>query len=551
MLRRLTVENFVLIDRLDIEFDGGLNIITGETGAGKSILLGALGLLLGARAEQGALQDAGKNCVVEGLFDIGGYGLETFFAENDLDWSPSVEVRRIISPSGKSRAFIGDQPVQLSQLKELGVRLIDIHSQHQNLMLAADGFRLGILDSVARNAELKGRYAAVWDELQHTAKLLAALREKAASDLRDRDYISHQYEQLAAARLKEGELEELELLQGELAHAGQIQEALGLAAELLDGEENGVLTKLKTAAQAVSHTAAYYPKAAGIQERLASALVELRDLEGEITSEAQRVDTDPARLQSIDDRLSLIYSLQKKHGVSDVVALIELRDGYAARLNLMESADGAISETEEALARHNAAASALADRLHESRAGAAAELKNHVESILARLGMPGAQLTAEIDMSAELKASGWDTVRFMFAAGKDLTPGPAEKIASGGEISRLMLALKSLVAERSMLPTIIFDEIDTGVSGRIADAMGEIICSMAASMQVVNITHLPQVASKGLTHFVVYKEATAMGTRSRIRQLTGAERVEEIARMLSGSSVTEAAMAQARLLLGL
>ncbi len=550
MLRRLTVENFVLIDRLDLELAPGLNIVTGETGAGKSILLGALGLLLGARAEGGALKDESRNCVVEGVFEIDGYGLEPFFEENDLEYDLHLVVRRVLSAGGKSRAYINDLPAQLTVFKELGARLIDIHSQHQSLMLGSDAFRCGILDSVAGNGALLARYGAAYATMREAQRRVEELRTQAEQASREEDYLRFQYEQLREAKLAEGEQAELEQQHGELSHAEQIQEGLAEASRLLDEEGAGVLPRLKSAAQAVNRTGGYYPRAGELHERLNSALLELRDVQRELSDEAQRIDADPARLQRIGERLDLIYILEKKHGAQSVEELVALREEYGRRLEGITSSAERIEEMERQTEALRAQAAQLAGELHTRRVGAAGEVKRHVEALLGQLGMPGAVLTVEVAAGDELRPSGGDTTRFLFSANRNAAPQPVEKVASGGEISRLMLALKSLVAERSMLPTIIFDEIDTGVSGRIADAMGEIICTTAAHMQVVNITHLPQVASKGQTHFVVYKEETPAGVVSRIRRLAADERVEEIAKMLSGSKITEAALAQARLLLG-
>ncbi len=540
----------MLIDRLDLGLSPGLNIITGETGAGKSILLGALGLLLGSRAEANAIMDPSRNCVVEGVFDVGGYGLEEFFNASDLDYAPCTTIRRVIAPGGKSRAYINDLPVQLATLRELGVRLIDIHSQHQSLMLASDAFRCGILDSVAGNRGLLGRYGAAYVALQEASRELAALRGKAAQDAQEQDYVSFQYGQLREANLRAGEQEELEAQHAELSHAGQIREALALSANLLDEDEAGVLSRLKTAAQSIARTSDYYPRAGELHGRLHSSLEELKDIVRELSAEADRVDSDPGRLQLAADRLDLLYMLQKKHGVQSVEALIVLRDEYAVRLNNITSAAEHIAALEKRVRECHDAAAVLADELTLSRRTAAAEVKRHVEELLGGLGMPGAYLNVEVEPCGELHATGNDATRFLFTANRNTVPQPVEKVASGGETSRLMLALKSLVAERSMLPTVIFDEIDAGVSGRVADAMGDIICAMAGTMQVVNITHLPQVASKGQTHFVVYKEDTPSGTRSHIRLLDREERVAEIAKMLSGSRVTDAATAQARSLLG-
>jgi DNA repair protein RecN (Recombination protein N) len=549
MLHRLSVENFILIDRLDLELAAGLNTITGETGAGKSILLGALGLLLGSRNEGGAMKDPARNCVVEGVFSVAGYGLEEFFAANDLDHGDQLTIRRVISPGGKSRAYVNDLPVPVAVLKELSSRLIDIHSQHQSLMLASDAFRLSILDSVAGNGALLAQYATVWGELQAARRELAAQKETAAAAAREQEYLQFQYDQLREAGLKEGEQQDLEERQAALAHAEQIGQALSLSGESLSGDEHGALPRLKQAVQALSHISEWFAPAAELSRRVDSAYQELRDVERELSAAAARVDADPTQLQLLDDRLALIYSLLRKHGAESVEELTALREQYSVQLEGITTAGENIAALEKQCAALRERAGGLAAQLGKKRAAAGAQVKKHVESLLAQLGMPGAQLTIEVT-AGELGPRGGDQTRFLFSANRSVSPQPVEKVASGGEISRLMLALKSLVAERSMLPTIIFDEIDTGVSGRIADAMGGIIDGIGGRMQVVNITHLPQVASKGDTHFVVYKEDTSGGTVSRIRLLSPDERVAEIAKMLSGSSVTDAAMAQARLLIG-
>ncbi|MDR2885647.1 MAG: DNA repair protein RecN, partial [Rikenellaceae bacterium] len=396
---------------------------------------------------------------------------------------------------------MNDLPVQLTVLKELGARLIDIHSQHQSLMLASDAFRCGILDSVAGNGALLGQYSTAYGELLAARREVEQAREKAAADAREQEYIQFQYEQLREANLRAGELQELEEQQATLAHAGQIKEALGLCEDLFTEDEQGVLPRLKQAVQSLGHITAYFAAAGELHERVNSAYLELRDVEHDLAAGVARVDADPAQLQLLDDRLALIYSLQRKHSVETLEELIALRDDYGARLENIISSGEHIAAMEKQCAALQAGAAALAVQLTKKRTAAGTEVRKHVEQILAQLGMPGVQLVVEVT-AGELGQRGADTTRFLFTATRSVAPQPVEKVASGGEISRLMLALKSLVAERSMLPTIIFDEIDTGVSGRIADAMGGIIGQIGSRMQVINITHLPQVASKGDTHFV-------------------------------------------------
>ncbi len=550
MLQTLYVENYALIDKLELKLSGGLNIITGETGAGKSILLGALGLLLGNRSETGLARDGERNCIVEGTFGIDGYGLEGFFEDNDLDYQPSTVIRRVITPAGKSRAYVNDLPVQLTVLKELGTVLIDIHSQHQNLSLADEGFRTKIVDAIVSQPVLAERYAAVYRELRATERELSALREEASKGARDEEYLRHQCEELAAARLRDGEQEELEAELSILANAGRIGETLSEVVGALDEEETGILARLKNSGMQLRKLEDAYPAAAEFAGRIHSAMLELKDLLTGMEQELGRIEADPEKLQRTDERLGLLYSLQQKHRAGSVAGLISLYEDYGGRLATIVGAEAAIATKEIAVRQLTEAAGALADEITVARRQAAGIIKHETETMLAGLGIPGARLEVEITQSVALRSSGRDVVRFLFSATKDNSPQPAEKVASGGELSRLMLSVKSLVSRYTQLPTIIFDEIDSGVSGRIADAMGAIISTLAANMQVVTITHLPQVASRGESHWVVYKEEADGRTRTMIRPLAQEERIDEIAKMLSGSTVTSAAIEQARLLLG-
>ena len=549
MLRTLTVENYVLIDRLEMELDRSLNIITGQTGAGKSILLGALGLLLGNKAEGGAMRDESRNCVIEGVFDVEGYGLEGFFDENDLDYDPSLTIRRVITPAGKSRSYVNDLPVGQGVLRELGVRLVDIHSQHRNLILSDDKFRIGVVDRIAGCGELVGEYRKVYDELQAAERELAALRAEAERNRRDEEWIRFQVEELTAANLREGELARIEAEQSVLANADAIGEAIVASRNALDDEQMGVLLQLKTIEQAMNGIAPTLPLAGELFERVHSALLDLKDVSSELATAAEHIDADPERLSQVVARIDLIYSLQQKHRVTTEAELIALREKYSAQLQTITSGDERIAALEQHIKDLHAEALRRADEIHAERTKAVPSIDSELGATLAELGMPSARFTVEVAAQEELMATGRDRVSFLFSANVGLSPQPVEKIASGGEISRVMLALKALVARSMQLPTIIFDEIDTGVSGQIADAMGRIISDLSRSMQVINITHLPQVASKGKTHFVVYKEDTLLGAMTSIRQLSARERVDEIAKMLSGSTVTSAAMEQARCLL--
>lgn len=549
MLRTLTVENYVLIDRLEMELDRSLNIITGQTGAGKSILLGALGLLLGNKAEGATMRDESRNCVIEGTFDVEGYGLESFFDENDLDYDPALTIRRVITPAGKSRSYVNDLPVGQSVLRELGVRLVDIHSQHRNLILSDDKFRIGVVDRIADCGAQVEEYRKVYDQLQASERELAALRAEAERNRRDEEWIRFQVEELTAANLREGELARIEAEQSVLANADAIGEAIVLSRNALDDEQVGVLLQLKTIEQAMSGVASSYAAAGELFERVHSALLDLKDLSSELATAAEHIDADPERLSQVVARIDLIYSLQQKHRVGSEAELIALRDKYSAQLQTITLGDERIVALERHIADLRSEALQRADAIHAARTKAVPAIESELSATLAELGMPSARFSVDVAAQEELLPSGRDRVWFLFSANAGIAPQPVEKIASGGEISRVMLALKALVARSMQLPTIIFDEIDTGVSGQIADAMGRIISDLSRSMQVINITHLPQVASKGKTHFVVYKEDTLLGALTSIRQLSARERVDEIAKMLSGSTVTSAAVEQARCLL--
>ena len=546
MLRRLSVENYALIDKLEMELDPHLNIITGETGAGKSILLGALGLLLGGKNDGAAMKDAARNCTVEGTFRLAGLGLEPFFEENDLDYADETTLTRIITPAGKSRMFVNDVPVSLAQMRELGSRLVDIHSQHQNLILSSEEFRTTAIDTVAGNGALLERYAAHYARFTELQREVAALREAAEKGRRDEEWLRFQVEELSAANLRAGEQAEIEEELAVLEHADRIGETLTALRNALDADETGILVQLKEAENALMHIGAHYPAAEEYAARLRSTLEELKDIDASVTAESERIDTDPERLAKLSARLDALIALQQKYRVADEQELIALRDRSAAQLAAIVHGDERIAEAEAALAEAARQAQASADKLHTARTKAAKGFAERILATLARLGMPETRFEVEIETTGTLTRTGGDSVRFLFTANRSATPQPVERIASGGELSRVMLALKALLARCMQLPTVIFDEIDTGVSGRIADAMGEIIESLSATMQVVDITHLPQVASKGSAHFVVYKQ----DGRTGIRRLTAEERITEIAKMLSGSRITDAAVAQARILLG-
>lgn len=546
MLQHLTVENYALIERLDMTLSPRLNIITGETGAGKSILLGALGLILGERADIATLKESGKGCVVEGTFEIGAYNLEGFFEENDLEYDNQTIIRRVISPAGKSRAYVNDLPVSLALLKELGTRLIDIHSQHHSLMLAEEGFRVGIVDAVAENGTLLARYAEQYAALRTSERRLTALRAEVEEAMRDKEYVEFQYNQLAALHLREGELEELEEQQRLLDNVERITEALGEGGQLLDEEENGVLARLKRIETSFQRIVQVYAPAEAVAERVRGALVELKDISALLAEGRERVDANPEKAQQVIDRIDAIYTLMRKHNVQSVEELMTIERDYAQRLGVIVDADEMLAKYEAEVAANRRQTEKIAAQLTASRQKAAKQLSTKTEEMLSRLGMEQSRFVCDITPAEEFTPAGADRIIFRFSSTPKFQPQPLEKVASGGEISRVMLCLKALVADKTEMPTVVFDEIDTGISGRVADVTGQIIAELSAGRQVINITHLPQVASKGDTHFKVFKD----GGTTQIKRLTHEERIDEVAAMLSGSDVTEAARAQARTLIG-
>lgn len=547
MLRHLTVENYALIERLDMTLSPNLNIITGETGAGKSILLGALGLVLGDRADIATLKESGRGCVVEGCFEIGAYHLEEFFEENDLEWAEECIIRRVITPAGKSRAYVNDLPVQLSVLKELGARLIDIHSQHHSLMVADERFRMSIVDALAGNGALREEYRLSFAALREAESNLASLRQKVEEAQKDREYIEFQHSQLAALGLRAGELEELESEQRLLDNVERITEALGEGGNLLDEDENGVLARLKRIEGYFQKVKDVYAPAEEIAERLRGTLVELKDISAQLGEQRERVEGNPARAHEVVDRIDAIYTLFRKHGVQSVEELIAIEKDYAQRLGMIVDADQALESLEREMQMARRRAEECAAKITASRKMAGEELSRKVVAMLSRLGMEHSSFLCDIRPAEGLTASGGDSLAFLFSSSTKFQPQPLERVASGGEISRVMLCLKALVADKMEMPTVVFDEIDTGISGRIADVTGQIIAELSAGRQVINITHLPQVASKGDTHFKVYKDSG--DGRTHIKHLSPEERISEVAAMLSGADVTEAALEQARALL--
>ena len=545
MLTHLSVDNYALIEHLEVEFDAHLNIITGQTGAGKSILLGALSLLLGARNEGAAIKDNSRNCVVEAQFDISGLNLEQLFEELDIDYEPQIAIRRIITPAGKSRAFVGDQPVQLSTLKSLGEYLIDIHSQHSNLILASESFRLGALDTIAGATALREQYNAAYSELGKAQQALSSAKAAIASARKEEEWLRYQVDELRSAALKAGEEEELESKIATLANAESITEAFGLLHQSLTDEQTGVIMQLIQRAKALKAISEHYVDADSAAERLTSVVIELQDLDSTAEEVIEKIEADPELLDKYNNRLELLYNLRRKHRAESLDELIEIYNRYAQQLESIDRADENIAELEAAVDACRKRAQDIAEAIYSAHKSAAPAFEQGVESILHKVGMANAQFTIDFQR-VELCPTGSEHIEFLFSANEGMTVRPIEKIASGGEMSRVMLALKSIISRSLALPTIIFDEIDTGVSGSVANAVGEVIAELSATMQVIDITHLPQVASKGNRHYLVYKSEST----TNMRQLTDEERVTEIANMLSGENITDAAIAQAKILLG-
>lgn len=550
MLKRLTIDNYALIEHTCIDFSDGFSVITGETGAGKSIMLGALGLLLGQRADVGVLRVPDAKCVAEAVFDIGDYNLQLFFEENDLDYDDECVVRREIAPNGKSRAFVNDTPVVLSVLKSLGDHLLDIHSQHQNLLLSNAGFQLKVVDVVAGSDELLKQYKEKYVLYRHGLVQLKKLTDAASKGASDIEYIQFQFNQLDEAKLRAGELEELEAEQSTLSNAESIKEGLSRALWLIsEGDSGNVLSNLKEAVSALSSVAGAYQRVKDDIDRLNGSLIELKDVAHELESEQNSVEANPERLEQVDARLSLLYSLLQKHKVESVGELITLRDSFEKQLTQFGSYDEDIAALRKQLAQQQAELKRLAVMLSDLRKKTAPGLEHELEELLHTLGMPNAHIKVDFETSASLLDTGVDEVTFLFSANKDRTLLPIASIASGGEMARVMLSLKSVLSRSLGMPTIIFDEIDTGVSGDIAAKMGAIMQQMGRYMQVVSITHLPQIAAKGSSHYMVYKEDTDDSTVSHIRRLSEDERVGQLARMLSGDQLTEAAIQNAKELL--
>lgn len=550
MLRSLYIQNYALIDKLNISFERGFSVITGETGAGKSIILGAIGLLLGQRADVKAIRVGASKCVIEACFDVSNYQMQAFFDENELDYENECILRRELYASGKSRAFINDIPVQLVQMKELGEQLIDIHSQHQNLLLNKEGFQLNVLDLLAHDESLLASYQAVYTQWKERQTELEKLLERVAHDKSDEDYIRFQLEQLEEAHLSVDEQKELEQESEILSHAEEIKAGLYRVDQMLNNDEGGLLDVLKECCNALSGLHDVYPAAEALLARLESSYIELKDIAQEVVSNEEQVEFNPSRLNEVNERLNLIYSLQQKHHVDTVEELITLCNEYASRLSAITSFDEDIEILKKRCEDLYVMVQRRAAELTEARSMAAREIETQMSSRLIPLGMPNVRFVVEMGARKEPGMHGMDTVSFLFSANKNGALQNISSVASGGEIARVMLSVKAMIAGAVKLPTIVFDEIDTGVSGEIADRMADIMQEMADNgRQVISITHLPQIAARGRIHYKVYKKDNEMETNSHIRRLTENERIEEIAHMLSGATLTEAALDNARALL--
>lgn len=551
MLKSLYIKNYALIDSLEIDFQSGFSVITGETGAGKSIILGALSLILGQRADVKSIKRGESKCVIEGTFDVSTYDLKSFCEELGIEYDPnSYILRREILSTGKSRAFINDSPVSLNDLKELGNQLIDIHSQHQNLLLADNHFQMQIVDIMADNKALLKEYQQSYKEYKSVLKDLENLKESVQKNREEEDYLRYQYETLKAANLQDGEQEELEKEQEILNHAEDIKTALYKVHVLLSEDERGVISALKESLNTSQSLIPVFAKAEEISQRIDTAYIDLKELAPELEKLAGDVEFNPERNEYVNARLDLIYELQKKHKTSTIVELIDLTKELQQKIENIDSFDEQIEKLEKNLLKKKELVDKYATQLSKKRHAATQQIEKDLIERISNLGMPNTRFECSLTTKSELDVTGKDDLQFLFSANKNMPLQPVSNVASGGEISRLMLCLKSMIAGATALPTIIFDEIDTGVSGEIADKMGLIMQEFGRNMQILAITHLPQIAAKGKAHYKVYKLDDEESTKTNLRKLTNEERLQEIAGMLSGSTITDAAIQNAKVMLG-
>ena len=546
MLNKLFVRNYALIRHLELSFDRGLTIITGETGAGKSIILGALGLVLGNRADTATLLDKNEKCIVEGHFDLTGISCSDFFKGNDLDFDNHTVMRREISPAGRSRAFINDTPVTLDLMKELGSILIDIHSQHETLMVGNNRFQLGVLDSFAGHNGLLADYGAEYARYREIEKEYRMLSEQGSKNSEDLEYYTFQLKQLEEARLVHGEEQELRSEHEILSHAAEIHEALSESASMITGENHSLMRALYDIRRRMEGIAPFYPAAAEFLKRVEPVTIEINDLGNEMENLAGSVEADPSRLEVVTERIDLLFSLMQKHRVETSEALIDLRDSISKRTEELSRTDERVEYLEGEFDKSVSQLTQYASAISANRMKASGEVENEMISLLQQLGMPNARFGVKLTMLESFGPSGKDHADFLFTANRQVAPESLGRIASGGELSRVMLSLKSLLSDNRSLPTIFFDEIDAGVSGETAAMVGEILSGMGKKMQVINITHLPQVAALGSRHYFVYKEDDGESTITHLKLLTEGERLKEVARLLSGAEITEASLQNAR-----
>lgn len=549
MLNSLSIQNYALIDHLNVSFTSGFTIITGETGAGKSILLGGLGLVLGNRADLNSLRDETNKCIIEAVFQLEKYALKSFFEENDLDYETKTIVRREILPSGKSRAFINDSPVTLDVLSQLGDRLIDIHSQHQTLQLADNDFQLKVIDALADNKPLLLVYTdqlLSYQKIERALKQLLAFQQNASKEY---DYNSHLLKELEVAPLKEGIIEELEELYEQLSNVETIVDQLSKGHQLLNDDQVGIITLMTELKLASGKLATYGSQFATLNERIISALIEIDDISSEFDVLQEKAEANPTLLEEVSGKLQLLYNLQKKHSASNIAELIAIRESLSEKVSATENVDLDIKKATQELASKEKELDATALKVREKRAKIIPDLQKQLGESLSQLGMPSATFKIEIQASKSFNANGKDDLVFLFAANKGSNYGDLKKVASGGELSRIMLTIKAILARYEQLPTMMFDEIDTGVSGEISNKMGDIMQAMSKTMQVFSITHLPQVAAKGASHFKVFKEEEGMVTNTKMKKLTSEERVIELAEMLGGKNISASALAHAKQLL--
>lgn len=549
MLISLTIRNYALITSLDVEFQAGLNMITGETGAGKSILLGALSLLLGNRADSQVLKDKGQKCLVEGSFDVSGLDLQDIFSRNDLDYDNPVIFRREINPQGKSRAFINDTPVTLTVLRDLGTRLVDIHSQHQNLLINDPVYALHVVDQYGRlNGPLEN-YSGLFGRYRQLTASLRQRQEKLNRAKADQDYLEFQLAQLEEARLVVDEQERLEQEQLLLEHAGDIQMRLAEGVHILHESEDSILSHLKQILTGLQSISPYYPEISDPLARFQASYIELQELSRELNQLQNHVEADPGRLQNLIARLDLINSLEKKHQLASIVELLDLQDNYRKQLNAIQTSDDEILALQKELEAVTLDLTSASEILSQERMKTFPDFEQKVSLLVRELGMPNGRFEVHHEISTEFSLEGIDEVRFWFSANKNQPAEELSIVASGGETSRLMLSIKSLISNSLAIPTVIFDEIDSGVSGDIADKVGNLISRISRGRQVLNITHLPQVASKGDYHYKVFKYDDAETTHTTMKLLSAEERITELAQMLSGENITPEAIQNARVLL--